>query len=102
MAAKKSLITEKKTGFSLSGAAGAFSFDKTPAVPTAPEKKEKDYIRFSFICNSELAQKVRAVSTKENVTVRQIMEKAVNDWLAKYEKKNGPVGAVKARSVEDL
>ena len=103
----KKTLDEKMSTFSLRKTAASLGhYDNVPAPePVKVQetgKGEKDYTRFNFICDTDLAQKVRAVSTKEGVTIRQIMEKAMTDWLAKYEKKNGPVGDVKARSIEDL
>lgn len=98
--ASKSILQGKTASFSLKKTAGSLGhYDSSSPTQT---RGEKDYIRFNFICNAELAQKVRNVSTKEGVTIRQIMEKAMTDWLTKYERKNGPVGNVKVRSVEDL
>lgn len=99
----KNNLQEKKAAFSLKKTATALGqYDGAPSpAPTTPGK-EKNYLRFNFICDADLAQKVRAISTKEGVTIRQIMEKAMTDWLKKYEKRNGPVGNVKARSIEDL
>lgn len=103
----KNTLNKKSASFSLRNTTTALgTFDKPANVhenkaPTA-SKGKKDYTRFNFICDNELVRKVRSIAIKEGVTIRQIMEKAMTDWLSKYEKKNGPVGDVKARSVEDL
>lgn len=101
----KKKLDEKMSAFSLrktATALGHYDNAPVPAKAEEPVKGEKDYTRFNFICDTGLVQKVRDISTKEGVTIRQIMEKAMTDWLTKYEKKNGPVGNVKARSIEDL
>lgn len=105
---QKKTLDEKMTSFSLRKAASDIGkqYRDTPAhepVKTEkPDVDEKNYTRFNFICDKELVRKVKAVATKEGITIRQIMEKSMTDWLAKYEKKNGPIGDVKARSIEDL
>ena len=104
---QKKTLDEKMTAFSLRKTAASLGhYDNVPSpVPATTTKKDdegKDYTRFNFICDKELVRKVKAVATKEGITIRQIMEKSMTDWLAKYEKKNGPIGDVKVRSIEDL
>lgn len=107
----KKTLDEKMTSFSLRKTAASLGhYDNVPSPAPAPapattakqDDEGKDYTRFNFICGKELVRKVKAVATKEGITIRQIMEKSMTDWLTKYEKKNGPVGDVKARSIEDL
>ena len=95
------------TSFSLRKTTASLGhYDNVPSQASTETTKQniegKDYTRFNFICDKELVRKVKAVASKEGFTIRQIMEKSMTDWLDKYEKKNGPVGDVKARSIEDL
>jgi len=104
--ASKNTLQAKSTGFSLKQTAASLGHpDTAPAQETAHTPttgNEKDYVRFNFICNSDLVRKIKAVSVKEGISIRRIMEKAIRDWLTKYEAKNGPIGEVKERSIEDL
>jgi hypothetical protein len=94
----------KKVGFSLSAAAAG----KNPVAETSvPVKKEntgtdKDYERFNFICSKELTSKARAISRKEGFTIRALMEKAMTDFFEKYEVKNGPVGELISKDINDV
>ncbi len=44
---------------------------------------------FSFICDKVLIAKVKAITAKENITIRELMEYTIKQMLYKYEKKHG-------------
>lgn len=47
--------------------------------------------RFAFICDRTLVAKVKAIATKEKVTIRDLMEYMMSQGIGRYEKKNGPI-----------
>lgn len=104
---QKKTLDEKMTSFSLRKTAaslGHYDNVPSPAPATATEQVEegKDYTRFNFICDKGIVKKVRDISRIEGVSIRKIMEKALTDWLTKYEGKNGPVEQMKTRSIDEL
>lgn len=98
--------TTKKVGFSLSAAAAGKNpvTTETPssALPKVVTPVNKDYERFNFICNKNLASKARAISRKEGFTIRALMEKAMTDFFEKYEAKNGDVGELISKDINDV
>ena len=107
MTSKKNL-DEKMTSFSLRKAASDIGKEyrdtPAPAPVKTPEQDDegKDYTRFNFICDKNIVKKVRDISRIEGVSIRKIMEKALTEWLTKYEGKNGPVEQMKTRSIDEL
>lgn len=103
----KKTLDEKMTAFSLRKTAASLGhYDNipspAPAASTEQDDERKDYTRFNFICDKSIVKKVRDISRIEGVSIRKIMEKALTDWLTKYEVKNGHVGQMKTRSIEEL
>lgn len=97
--------TTKKVGFSLSAAAaGKNPIIEVPSPVTTKvvDSASKDYERFNFICSSALASKARAISRKEGFTIRALMEKAMTDFFEKYEAKNGEVGELISKDINDV
>lgn len=98
--------TTKKVGFSLSAAAAGKNPIATEApvsaLPKAVTPANKDYERFNFICDKNLASKARAISRKEGFTIRALMEKAMTDFFEKYEAKNGEVGELISKDINDV
>lgn len=93
--------TTKKVGFSLSAAASGKDPVKA-SVPTKENTSDKGYERFNFICDKALASKARAISRKEGFTIRALMEKAMTDFFEKYEAKNGEVGELISKDINDV
>lgn len=91
-------LQEKKTTFSLKKAATEVGIHEAKPV----QAEEAGYTRFNFICDKSIVKKIRDISRMEGVSIRQIMEKALTEWLSKYEGKNGPVGQMRNRSIEEL
>lgn len=105
---QKKTLDEKMTSFSLRKTAASLGhYDNVPAPAPAPvaieqDEEGKDYTRFNFICDKNIVKKVRDISRIEGVSIRKIMEKALTEWLTKYEGKNGPVEQMRVRSIEEL
>ncbi|KWW28289.1 MAG: Uncharacterized protein AUK63_1975 [bacterium P3] len=53
--------------------------------------KDYSWERFAFICDRSLVAKVKAIATKESVTIRDLMEYMMSQGIARYEKKNGAI-----------
>ena len=101
----KKQLDEKISTFSLRKTAASLGhYDNVPTPSPAPEPSDegKDYTRFNFICDKGIVRKVRDISRIEGVSIRKIMEKALSEWIAKYEEKNGPVGQMRNRSIDEL
>lgn len=83
-----------------------------PPKPPAPEKAatskskqkavERDWERFSFVCNKDIIQKVHDISEKEGFTIRDIMELFLQRGISEYEKKNGVAKPKRKKPVETL
>ena len=103
----KKTLDEKMTAFSLRKTAASLGhYDNVPspapATVTDQDEEGKDYTRFNFICDKGIVRKIRDISRIEGISIRKIMEKALSEWLSKYEEKNGPVGQMRNRSIEEL
>lgn len=59
---------------------------------TKPGEKRKAYI-----VNTELADKIDAIAYWERVNIKDVVQDAFTDHVAKYEKKNGTIKPVKAK-----
>ena len=83
-----------------------------PPKPPTPEKAttikskqkagERDWERFSFVCNKDIIQKVHDISEKEGFTIRDIMELFLQRGISEYEKKNGVAKPKRKKPVETL
>ena len=71
------------------------SDDKDPSGNDRPRQlsSNTDYSweRFAFICDKTLVAKVKAIATKEDITIRELMEYMMTQGITRYEKKNGAV-----------
>ena len=47
--------------------------------------------RFAFICDRTLVAKVKAIATKEKVTIRDLMEYMMTNSINSYEAKHGKI-----------
>ena len=59
-----------------------------------PKKVAPSYYeweRFAFICSKTLVAKVKAIASKEEVTIRELMEYMVTQGVIRYEKKHGVI-----------
>ena len=103
----KKTLDEKMSSFSLRKTAASLGhYDnipaQAPATATDQNDEGKDYTRFNFICDKGIVRKIRDISRIEGISIRKIMEKALSEWLTKYEEKNGPIGQMRNRSIEEL
>lgn len=57
---------------------------------TKPGEKRK-----SYIVNSDIADKIDAIAHWNRVNIKDVVNEAFSDRVAKYERKNGPVKPVK-------
>lgn len=68
---------------------------KDPSENDTPRQSSSntDYSweRFAFICDKTLVAKVKAIATKEDITIRELMEYMMTQGITRYEKKNGAV-----------
>ena len=78
---------------------------ETTQPDTAPlSSKEKDVPsrHFTFICSTELANKVQAIARKEGFTIRALMEYMMRQGVDSYESKHGKIKKIKAKGVSDV
>jgi hypothetical protein len=104
---QKKTLDEKMNSFSLRKTAASLGhYDNVPspapATATDQDDEGKGYTRFNFICDKGIVRKVKDISRIEGISIRKIMEKALSEWLTKYEGKNGPVEQMRVRSIEEL
>ena len=73
-------------------------------APLPPKEKLQDEPsrHFTFICSTELANKVQAIARKEGFTIRSLMEFMIRQGIATYEGKHGKVKKIKTKGVEDV
>lgn len=57
---------------------------------TKPGDKRKTYI-----VNAALADKIEAIAHWDRLTIKDVVNEAFTDRIAKYEKKNGPIKLLK-------
>jgi hypothetical protein len=61
---------------------------------TSQEGTKENETRATFIVNEELLEKVKAVAYWERMLLKDVINSAIEDSLAKYVKKNGEIKAV--------
>ena len=65
-----------------------------------------DWERFAFICSKMLVAKVKAIASKEGVTIRELMEYMMSQGIMRYEKKHGiievSISTDKKKRLKDL
>ena len=86
-------------------------FESDVAEPTQPykgplsskeKKKDAPSRRFTFICSTELANKVQAIARKEGFTIRALMAYMMRQGIDSYESKHGKIKKIKAKGVSDV
>lgn len=65
------------------------------------KKKSRTYQHFSVVCDTTLVEKIKAISNKEGIPIRYIVEQMFKQGIIAYEAKHGEAKPVK-RSAEDL
>ena len=78
--------------------------DITVTAPLSSKEKKKDVPsrHFTFICSTELANKVQAIARKEGFTIRALMEYMMRQGIDSYESKHGKIKKIKAKGVSDV
>ena len=73
-------------------------------APLSSKEKKKDVPsrHFTFICSTELANKVQAIARKEGFTIRALMEYMMRQGVDSYESKHGKIKKIKAKGVSDV
>ena len=73
-------------------------------APLSSKEKKKDVPsrHFTFICSTELANKVQAIARKEGFTIRALMEYMMRQGIDSYESKHGKIKKIKAKGVSDV
>lgn len=52
-------------------------------------KEEDEYGRITYIVKKNYQKKVKILAMKDNTSIRDVVNAAIGEYLAKYEKKNG-------------
>ena len=73
--------------------AGIVANDPKPASDQLKKSAQSDYEweRFAFICGKTLVAKVKAIASKEGVSIRELMEYMMSQGIMRYEKKHGTI-----------
>ena len=66
------------------------------------ETPDNSWTHFTFICSTELANKVQAIARKEGFTIRTLMEYMMRQGIDSYESKHGKIKKIKAKGVSDV
>ena len=64
-----------------------------PAIRKKYDTPKIGDIRKTFIVDASLTQKIIDIAYWDRLTVKDALKKAMQDYVDKYEKKNGPVKA---------
>lgn len=96
--------TTKKAGFSLRAAAAGkdpVTTEVPVSKPKAAAPSEKSYEHFNFICDKVQKQKIMAISKQTGFSIKEIMGKALGDFLALYEQKH-TIDTNVSKSIDDI
>ena len=75
-----------------------------PQKQQAPEEASvirKAWQHFTFICAVEIVVKIKAIARIEGFSIREVIEKFLNDGIARYEQKHGAVTNRK-KSIDEI
>jgi hypothetical protein len=64
---------------------------------TSQEGTKENETRATFIVNEETLEKLKAIAYWERVLIKQVVATALEETVAKYEKKNGPIKTIPAK-----
>lgn len=53
------------------------------------QEKEDEYGRITYIVKKNYQKKVKILAMKDNTSIRDVVNAAIGEYLAKYEKENG-------------
>lgn len=96
--------TTKKAGFSLRAAAAGkdpVTTEVPASTPKAAAPSEKSYEHFNFICDKTQKAKIMAISKQTGFSIKEIMGKALGDFLDLYEKKH-TIDINASKSINDI
>lgn len=87
------------------------SEDTPPTAKAPPNKKaskgsctetmHQSSEHFTFICDSVIVEKIKAIASREGFTIRQVMELFLSDGIGAYERKHG-AAIPKNRDIKEL
>ena len=75
-----------------------------PQKHQAPEEAsviKKNWQHFTIICAVEIVIKIKAIARIEGFSIREVVEKFLNDGIARYEQKHGAVTNRK-KSIDEI
>jgi hypothetical protein len=58
---------------------------------SSQEGTKENEIRATFIVNEEILEKLKAVAYWDRVLIKNVIDEALRDYIAKYEKANGVI-----------
>lgn len=61
---------------------------------TSQEGTKENETRATFIVNEDILEKLKAIAYWERLLIKDIINQAFEDTIAKYEKKNGSVSSI--------
>lgn len=64
---------------------------KHRTTSTSQEGLRPGLTRMTFIVSEENQEKLKYISYFEKMTIRQILDEAIDDYIAKYESEAGPI-----------
>lgn len=74
---------------------------QTEEVETKAQKTEKDYEHFNFICDKTQKAKIMAISKQTGFSIKEVMGKALGDFLALYEQKH-TIDTNVSKNIDDI
>lgn len=55
------------------------------------ESKEDSFVRNTYMVRESYKTKLKIASAKSNASLQSIMDEAIGEWIAKFEKVNGEI-----------
>lgn len=81
-------------------------YEPTPVqaeeVEPKVQKTEKDYEHFNFICDKQQKKEIMAISKLTGFSIKEIMGRALSDFLTLYKEKNGEIDTKVSKSLDDM
>lgn len=75
---------------------------QTEEVETKAQKTEKNYEHFNFICEKQQKKEVMAIAKLTGFSIKEIMRRALSDFLTLYKEKNGEIDINVSKSIDDM
>jgi hypothetical protein len=67
---------------------------KKVVTKSSQEGTKEQEVRATFIVQEELLEKLKAIAYWDRALIKDVVNRALQETIEKYEKKNGPVKAV--------